>query len=149
MDLSPWVFENADSLNEMFYSMMGSAFNQVLCWDVSSKSTYSTFSLSSGSVDSNAAKCACVADEYYNGSVCVACASGTSFGKTESCVTCSDFLCAPTPAPTTTLPPTITLAPTIEKTPINDDTFNEAMNAWFSDEEEAEKLYGHMSGKFF
>ena len=67
-----------------------------------------------GSADSSAAKCACVADEYYNGTACVACAAGTiSFGQTESCMSCTNTLCPPSPAPTASLPPTTSLAPTI------------------------------------
>jgi hypothetical protein len=40
------------------------------------------------------------------------------------------------------------MTPTIKKTPVSDDTFNEAMLAWLSDEESAEKAYGHISGKY-
>jgi len=88
-------------------------------------------------------------DEYYNGSACTACASGTiSYGKTDSCVSCTNTLCAPTPAPTVSFPPTNTMAPTSEKKiPIHDGNFHVAMNAWFTDEEGAEDIYGHISGK--
>ena len=129
----------------MFYS--ASAFNQVLCWNPSSSNTYYMFQNSDGLADSSAEKCVCAEDEYYDGSNCTACASGTiSYGKTESCVSCSSTLCAPTPAPSVSFLPTNTMTPTIEKTLVIDDTFNEAMLAWLSDEESAEKVYGHISG---
>ena len=107
------------------------------------------FTYSDGSADSSAEKCACAADEYYDGSACTACAFGTiSFGKTESCVSCTSNLCAPTSAPTVSFPPTTTMTPTSEKKiPIHDGNFHVAMNAWFTDEVGANKIYGHFSGK--
>jgi hypothetical protein len=107
------------------------------------------FANSDGSADSSAEKCACAVDEYYDGSACTACASGTiSYGKTESCVSCTSNLCAPTPAPTVSFLTTNTMTPTTEKISVSDDTFNEAMLAWLTDEESAEKVYGHISGKY-
>jgi hypothetical protein len=146
VDVSPWLFSDDLSMYSMFY--VASAFNQVLCWDTSAFYTYYMFENSDGSADSSAEKCACAAEEYYNGSACTACASGTfSYGKTESCVSCTSTLCAPTPAPTVSSLPTNTMTPTTEKTLVSDDTFNDAMLAWLSDEESAEKVYGHISGK--
>jgi hypothetical protein len=152
VDVSPWDIdkteqaENGSGFDYMFY--YARTFNQVLCWDTSAFDTYFMFKNSEGSTDSSAEKCACAAGEYYDGSACKACASGTiSFGKTESCVSCTSTLCAPTPAPTVSFLPTNTMTPTIEKTLVSDDTFNDAMLAWLSDEESAEKVYGHISGK--
>jgi hypothetical protein len=144
VDVSPWAINEANlqycSFAYMFYD--ASAFNQVLCWNPTNYKTF-MFKNSDGSADSSADKCACAADEFYDGSNCTACASGTiSFGKTESCMSY-----APTPAPTVSFLPTNTMTPTIEKTPIHDGNFHAAMNAWFSDEEGAEGIYGHISGK--
>jgi len=150
VDVSPWAINEANlqycSFAYMFYD--ASAFNQVLCWNPSNCNSF-MFGNSDGSADSSAEKCACAADEYYDGSACTACASGTiSYGKTESCVSCTSNLCTPTPAPTVSFLPTNTMTPTTEKTPVSDDTFNEAMLAWLTDEESAEKVYGHISGKY-
>jgi len=58
------------------------------------------FDYSPGSVNDTAAKCACVANEYYTGGACVPCPSGyISYGKAESCVL-APF--PPTPSPSTT-----------------------------------------------
>ena len=148
VDLSPWVFGAfTDNSIYMPYMFEYSAFSHELCWDVGNADTYDMFRETTGSINTRAAKCACSIDEFYNGTTCEACASGsTSFGKTESCVSCTDILCSPTAAPTVTPPPTATFKPTTYKTPINDETFYEALNAWFYDEEDAEAAYGHISG---
>jgi len=152
VDLSPWTIDSDPSNIESMYNMLYStSFNAVLCWDFDSSYSWLTNSLftsNGGSIDSSAKKCACTKNEYYDGFSCAACTNGTtSYGKTESCVPCTDALCAPTPAPTASHPPTNSFAPTILKTPINDDTFYEAMRAWLLNYEDVEETYGHISGK--
>ena len=147
-DISPWALDVAsltyDGLQYLFYD---SAFSYELCWDVGDLSTYYMFGSTSGSLNTRAAKCACSVGEFYNGSTCEVCAPGTvSFGKTESCMSCTNTLCPPTSAPTVSPPPTISLMPTIYKTPINDENFYTALNAWFYDEDDADIEYGHISG---
>ena len=146
VDISPWVFSETD-YGSMTYMFSYSGFSNALCWDVGTFDTNNMFDGTTGSINTRAAKCACSIDEFYNGAVCEACVSNTtSFGKTESCVSCTDILCSPTAAPTVSPPPTATFKPTTYKTPINDETFYEALNAWFYDEEDAEVAYGHISG---
>jgi len=152
VDLSPWDIDSDPSDIQSMYNMFSysDSFNAVLCWDFDSSYSWLTSSLFSsdgGSIDSSAEKCACTTNEYYDGLSCAACTNGTtSYGKTESCVPCSNALCAPTPAPTASHPPTNSLAPTILKTPINDGTFHEAMRAWLLNYEDVEETYGHISG---
>jgi hypothetical protein len=144
VDVSPWNLGTVTSIYayDMFYG--SSNFNQVLCWDTTNIYTDNMFSGSSGSFDSSASKCACSTNEFYNGTACLPCPSGTvSFGKTSSCTT----VYHPTSAPTVTPPPTTSLAPTTYKTPIDDKNLNTAMNMWFTNEEAAEVIYGHISGK--
>ena len=147
-DISPWALDVAsltyDGLQYLFYD---SAFSYELCWDVGDFYAYDMFGSTTGSLNTRAAKCACSVGEFYNGSTCEICAPGTvSFGKTESCVSCTNTLCPPTSAPTVSPPPTISLMPTIYKTPINDENFYTALNAWFYDEDDADIEYGHISG---
>ena len=100
------------------WGMFGYAlqFNQVLCWSTSGKTTTSMFTSSSGSTNPSAAKCACVAGEYYTGAACSSCIGDTiSYGKTESCIACSGeypfsnadhtTCIAVTPAPTVSILP--------------------------------------------
>jgi hypothetical protein len=54
-----------------------SAFKQELCWDTSNKNTYKMFSGSQGSNNPSAAKCACVAGLFYDGTACATCDEGT------------------------------------------------------------------------
>jgi len=143
VDLSPWTIGSDIHAYYMFYT---GSFNAVLCWELDSWYTSTMFT--SGSLDSSADKCACTPNEYYDGLSCAACANGTtSYGKTESCVPCTNALCAPTPAPTASHPPTNSFAPTILKTPIDDETFHEAIRAWLLNHEDVEETYGHISGK--
>jgi len=88
IDLSPW---DISSVTYMYYMFSGAtAFNQVLCWSTSGKVPTNMFASSSGSASTSAAKCACVAGEYYTGTACATCASGyVSYGKTEACVACA------------------------------------------------------------
>jgi len=147
VDLSPWNLGTVTyiSVNDMFQG--SSNFNQVLCWDTTNiYYTNGMFSGSSGTSDSTAPKCACSTNEFYNGTACLPCPSGTvSFGKTSSCTT----VYHPTSAPTVTPPPTNSFAPTTYKTPIDDKNLNTAMNMWFTNEEAAEVIYGHISGEIF
>jgi surface protein len=150
-DISPWALDVASlsyTYNDPLQSLFAaSAFSYELCWDVGDLSTYYMFESTTGSLNTRAAKCACSVGEFYNGSTCEVCAPGTvSFGKTESCMSCTNTLCPPTSAPTVSPPPTISLMPTIYKTPINDENFYTALNAWFYDEDDAEIEYGHISG---
>ena len=109
-DLSSWDVSNVNTFKGMFEDTF--AYNQVLCWSIPSGATTSDFFyISSGSVNETAAKCACVANEYYNGAACVPCPSGfISYGKTQSCVV-EPSPPSPTPAPSpfpSTPPPTAT-----------------------------------------
>jgi hypothetical protein len=95
------------SLYETF--QYASAFNQALCWDTTGIFSFSMFYQSSGSANPNAAKCACTAGQFYDGTTCQFCPAGQdSNGKTESCYI------LPIPAPTSTPAPTAvpTQAPT-------------------------------------
>jgi hypothetical protein len=126
-DLSAWDLSSATNINYIFTDATN--FNQVLCWDLSSiASTTGMFAQSSGSANTTAAKCSCVAGEYHDGSACVSCSSGSiSFGKTESCVACSSgfsdearmtCLSAPTPVPTVSFLPTTSIPPTAVPTAV-------------------------------
>jgi len=72
-----------------------SDFSQILCWNTTDKETTDMFTRSSGSANPNAAKCACTANQFYDGLNCESCPAGQgSNGKTESCYI------LPTPEPT-------------------------------------------------
>ena len=68
-DLSAWNVGSVTSMYNMFY--YASAFNQVLCWDLSAVTvTAGMFTGSSGSASTSAAKCSCAAGTYHDGSTC-------------------------------------------------------------------------------
>ena len=118
-DLSGWNVVSVTNFVNTFGN--AAAFNQVLCWDTAGATTTSMFVGSFGSTNSVAAKCACLAGEYYDGSTCAVCPYGSgSSGKTESCP-CVDFSPSPTLAPSSlpTPQPTAlpTLAPTLQPLP--------------------------------
>ena len=127
-DISGWDISAVTSLIYTFYD--ASAFNRALCWDTTGITlTSGMFSGSSGAADTFAAKCACTAGEFYNGTACEPCPSGQdSNGKTESCYilpTTAPTLApmpAPTPPPPTSLPSSFpstppTPAPTLAPLP--------------------------------
>jgi hypothetical protein len=119
MDLSAWNVDSVSNFQDMFQT---STFNQVLCWDLDF-TKYVTiediFTDDSPSIfEPDAGKCACAANEYYDGSACVSCEPGTiSYGKTELCISCMRILCPPSPSPTVSLLPTGTPAPTATPKP--------------------------------
>jgi surface protein len=144
VDISPWQFNKNLSYIFTYNMFVNSGYNQVLCWDLTPHSTINLFA----SLDPTSEKCSCSVNEYYNGLSCVACADGTtSFGMTESCVKCTNALCAPTPAPTASHLPTNTFAPTTLKASIDNNNFYEAMRLWYQYEEDAIKQYGHIFGE--
>jgi len=109
-DISGWNVASVTNFGYMFGN--AAAFNQVLCFDTAGAITTSMFSGSFGSVDTSAAKCACAADEYYDGTTCSICPYGSSStGKTESCP-CVDFSSSPTLAPSLLPQPIPTALPT-------------------------------------
>ena len=120
-DISPWVITSVTSAEYMF--TLNFAFNQVLCWDLTGILTSQMFVNSYGSTNTGAAKCSCIAGEYYDTTNfgCSPCSSGSiSYGKTESCSVCSSGVSSldrtqclnPTPSPTFTPQPTVTPSPT-------------------------------------
>jgi uncharacterized protein YjbJ (UPF0337 family) len=122
VDISAWNVASVTNFHTMFY---GAPFSHVLCWDLDFSEYINLDEIFSDDdasatawIDPDAAKCACGAGEYYDGAACVACESGTtSQGKTESCVSCRDLLCPPSPSPTNTAMPTVTPAPTSSPKP--------------------------------
>jgi len=122
VDISAWNVASVTNFHKMFY---GAPFSPVLCWDLDFSEYINLDEIFSDDdasatawIDPDAAKCACGAGEYYDGAACVACESGTtSQGKTESCVSCTDLLCPPSPSPTNTAMPTATPAPSSSPKP--------------------------------
>lgn len=103
-----WNTRKVNTLESTFANAL--AFNQVLCWDTESESiaTSKMFLESHGSTDPTAAKCACSAGAFYNGTACQSCPIGQySNGKTESCY----ILPTPAPSPAPTPAPTGSPAP--------------------------------------
>ena len=151
-DISPWNISNVASLNYMFLG--AAAFNQVLCWDLTGKVTSGMFSSSPGSASTTAAKCSCIAGEYYdtNASVCSACSSGyISYGQTESCLDCSSghssldgtacLTFQPTVSPLpTVMPPTPAPSPAPVQVPTRAPTTTPAYGTCFSQESTASVL---------
>jgi len=84
VDISGWDTTSVTSYESMFKYTYD--FSQVLCWNIGGGITTDMFYSSSGSSNRYAAKCACTAGEFYNGSSCQTCPPGLgSNGKTESC----------------------------------------------------------------
>jgi len=123
VDISAWNVKSVTNFDAMFYSYPStSSINTILCWDLdfSNPITVANMFGSDGTylIDPTAAKCACKVNEFYDGTVCAACAPGTiSFGKTESCIECTDFLCPPSPSPTVSAIPSVTPVPTATPEP--------------------------------
>ena len=115
-DISGWDTAAVTTFYETF--RYATAFSQILCWSTTGMTTTSMFQYSPGSTDPNAAKCACTADQFYDGSNCESCPAGQgSNGKTESCYILPTPV--PTPAPTSSPPPSVqpTPVPTITPAP--------------------------------
>jgi len=133
VDISAW---NVESVTDFHYMFSEAPFSPLLCWDldftkyINLEGIFSDDDASATAwLDPDAAKCACAAGEFYDGAACVACESGTvSHGKTESCVSCTDLLCPPSPSPTTTAMPTLTPAPTSSSKPSAEPTLAPTAN---------------------
>ena len=122
VDISAWNVASVTNFNNMFSTSGSSTMNQILCWDLSLSNHISVVNMfgSDGTymIDPTAAKCACEVNEFYDGTGCAACAPGSiSFGKTESCMNCTDFLCPPSPSPTVSVIPSVTPLPTATPEP--------------------------------
>jgi len=133
VDISAW---NVASVTDFQYMFSSAPFSSLLCWDldftkyINLDGIFSDDDASATAwLDPDAAKCACAAGEFYDGAACVACEAGTvSHGKTESCVSCTDLLCPPSPSPTTTAMPTLTPAPTSSSKPSAEPTLAPTAN---------------------
>ena len=140
-DIGGWNTTAVTSFYGTFY--YAPAFTQTLCWDTTG--IYSTFTFmhgSPGSTAPNAAKCACGAGAFYNGTGCQLCPAGQdSNGKTESCYILPTP--APTPVPTRTSAPS--LPPTSLYTSISTSNIKTAVAAWLSDSATASATYGNIS----
>jgi len=134
VDISAW---NVASVTEFQYMFSSAPFSPMLCWDLDFTKYINLDGIFSDDddasttawLDPDAAKCACAAGEFYDGAACVACKAGTvSHGKTESCVSCTDLLCPPSPSPTATAMPTLTPAPTSSSKPSAEPTLAPTAN---------------------
>jgi hypothetical protein len=119
VDISAW---NVESVTKFDYMFTTSSMNQILCWylDFTKPITVASMFGTGGTylIDPSAAKCACEVNEFYDGAECKPCSSGTiSFGKTESCMNCTNFLCSPSPSPTLSAIPSVTPVPTTTPEP--------------------------------
>jgi len=63
-DLGAWDTSLVNTFGFMFYNSGAGAFNQVLCWDLSTATTSDMFYNTAGSNDPSAAKCNCGAGTY-------------------------------------------------------------------------------------
>jgi len=133
VDISAWNVASVTDFQDMFH---GAPFSSPLCWDldftkyINLEGIFSDDDASATAyLDPDAAKCACAAGEFYDGAACMTCEFGTvSHGKTESCVSCTDLLCPPSPSPTTTAMPTLTPAPTSSSKPSAEPTLAPTAN---------------------
>ena len=129
VDISAWNVGSVTNFDNMFYVSswlliyldLGS-FNQILCWDLDFTKYITIDQMFTGGdaslLNPDAAKCDCAVNEFYDGTTCSACEPGTiSFGKTESCIPCTDLMCAPSLSPTVSALPSVTPAPTVTPKP--------------------------------